>query len=102
MTNEFDKKGIRTKNFEKQKEIISEMSVYELMNMVIISEYAADVLKHDKRFEEAEELADAIGPVKTVLEKCKTDKKCPKCGKELYLSDLPQYDFLCFQCDENF
>lgn len=29
-------------------------------------------------------------------------KKCPKCGKQLYLSDLPQYDYVCPWCDENF
>lgn len=37
-----------------------------------------------------------------VIEKITTDKKCPKCGKTLYLSDLPQYDYVCAECDENF
>lgn len=31
-----------------------------------------------------------------------TDKKCPKCQKTLFLSDLPQYDYVCGKCDENF
>ena len=37
-----------------------------------------------------------------VIEKITTNKKCPKCGKILYLSDLPQYDYVCTECDENF
>lgn len=31
-----------------------------------------------------------------------TDKKCPKCGDILYTSDIPNYDYLCIPCDENF
>lgn len=31
------------------------------------------------------------------------DKKvCPRCGGLLYVSDLPQYDYVCPDCDENF
>lgn len=37
-----------------------------------------------------------------VIEKITTSKRCPKCGKILYLSDLPQYDYVCTYCDENF
>lgn len=33
---------------------------------------------------------------------CKTNMKCPFCGDYLYLSDLPQYDYICYTCDENF
>ena len=33
---------------------------------------------------------------------CKTNVKCHKCGSYLYLSDLPQYDYVCYECDENF
>lgn len=36
------------------------------------------------------------------IEECETEEKCPRCGSPLYLSDLPQYDFVCLNCDENF
>lgn len=36
------------------------------------------------------------------LKRFQTDKKCPKCGKTLYLSDLPEYDYLCTDCQENY
>lgn len=32
----------------------------------------------------------------------RTNAKCPKCGKILLMSDLPQYDYVCYECDENF
>lgn len=31
-----------------------------------------------------------------------TNKKCAKCGKQLLISDLKQYKYLCLNCDENF
>ena len=37
-----------------------------------------------------------------VIKKITTQKKCPKCGRTLYLSDLPQYEYVCTECDENF
>ncbi len=37
-----------------------------------------------------------------VIEKITTEKKCPKCRRILYLSDLPQCDYVCTECDENF
>ena len=31
-----------------------------------------------------------------------TDKECPRCGSKLYCSDLPEYDYVCVECEENF
>ena len=31
-----------------------------------------------------------------------TSARCPKCGKQLYTSDIPGYSFVCEECDENF
>lgn len=36
-----------------------------------------------------------------IFEKFGTDKKCFRCGSQLLVSDLPDYDYLCFECDEN-
>lgn len=47
-----------------------------------------------------------IEPVVTALEKviarCTTGVKCPRCGNQLFKSDMPQYDYVCFECEENF
>lgn len=45
----------------------------------------------------------AFGKLKWLLyTKHGLSKKCPKCGSQLLESDLPQYSYLCFECDENF
>lgn len=31
-----------------------------------------------------------------------TDKKCKKCGRDVYVSDLCSYPYVCLECDENF
>ena len=36
-----------------------------------------------------------------IFEKFGTDKKCFRCGSQLLESDLPDYSYLCFECDEN-
>ena len=42
------------------------------------------------------------GTIENILNRFQTDKKCPKCGKILYLSDLSEYDYLCTDCRENY
>lgn len=37
-----------------------------------------------------------------LLIKPKEKVYCPHCGAELFVSDLPYYDYVCFDCDENF
>lgn len=38
-----------------------------------------------------------------IIERLKcTKQKCPRCGAFLYESDLPEYTYLCKDCDENF
>jgi acetyl-CoA carboxylase beta subunit len=27
---------------------------------------------------------------------------CPRCGNNLYDTDIREYDFVCLECDENF
>lgn len=31
-----------------------------------------------------------------------TSARCPRCGKQLYTSDVDGYSFVCKECDENF
>lgn len=40
--------------------------------------------------------------VRDLIGQLETEKRCPKCGCQLLLSDLKQYDYLCPECDENF
>lgn len=40
--------------------------------------------------------------ISAIVEEITTNKKCPRCGEILYCSDLPEYDYVCVECDENF
>ena len=46
--------------------------------------------------------ADVEAELDELLRHFITKSTCPRCGAPLYLSDLPQYDFTCYECDENF
>lgn len=37
-----------------------------------------------------------------LLKEIETHAICPRCGEKLYCSDLPNYAFVCINCDENF
>lgn len=45
---------------------------------------------------------DLAMEVADYLAKFHYDGKCPHCGAQLYLSDLPQYGAVCYACQENF
>lgn len=40
--------------------------------------------------------------VRDLIHQLETERRYPKCGGQLLLSDLKQYDYLCPECDENF
>ena len=40
--------------------------------------------------------------VHDIVKAIKTERKCPRCNSPLYLSDLPEYDYVCVDCNENF
>ncbi len=40
--------------------------------------------------------------VHNIVKELLTDKKCPHCDALLYLSDLPDYEYVCIECEENF
>lgn len=74
-----------TKNYKKYKEaLLSQVSVTEMVSFDKGDEYCLNEIIHD------------------IVISLKTDKMCPHCGNELYCSDLPQYDYVCPECDENF
>lgn len=49
----------------------------------------------------AKDLIDNLNTEQNV-EYFKTNKKCNKCNHDLYKSDLKGYDYVCFNCQENF
>lgn len=74
-----------TENYKKFKEIlVDNIGVPTLVN-----------------FDEENDDALVIAVHETVKELL-TEKKCPHCDAPLYCSDLPQYDYICIECEENF
>ena len=51
---------------------------------------------------EPESVEELLQEVTACLDDFQTEGTCPHCGGPLYLSDLPQYDAVCYTCDENF
>ena len=39
---------------------------------------------------------------KNMIANCLTKPKCPRCDKQLFCSDIEEYDYVCANCDENF
>ena len=82
-----------------------ELYVDKLTSMIDLTdiEDAVKALKDDSNTVDA--YADRLLVAATfqmILQRLQTDKKCPKCGKILYLSDIEDYDYLCTSCQENF
>lgn len=45
---------------------------------------------------------DVIRPLESFSKACSTNKVCPKCGRNLYVSDIEDYEYVCTYCNENF
>lgn len=45
---------------------------------------------------------DVIKPLDKFVAACLTDKECPKCRRNLFFSDVEDYEYVCTYCDENF
>ena len=50
----------------------------------------------------SEERDCLLKELQDILAHFQVEARCPHCGGQLYLSDLPQYDTTCYHCDENF
>ena len=82
-----------------------ELYLDKLTSMIDISdlEYVVKALKDQSDPIEADiSRMAATKTLEEILRRMQTDKKCPRCGKTLCLSDLPEYDYLCTDCQENF
>lgn len=96
--NEFENQA--THNFKKQQEELSSLSITEVIRAYdYINQLSNMVDSNNEVLDDKEEI---LQPLLRVINNCKVDKTCPHCGADLYLSDLPQYDFVCYNCEENF
>lgn len=98
--NEFDTPEDRTKEFEDCQNAIKDLSITDIVKTVdYINELSTFIPSDNKIFDYFSEIVE---PIVKVIDKCRTDKKCPHCGCYLFKSDLPQYNYVCAECNENF
>ena len=99
MINEFDTKELRTKNFKEHQEAMHDLSVTSIVKVLDFIGELKDLFPDTMQEFDIDEI---VMPLKMVATKCKTNKKCLHCQSTLFKSDLPQYDYVCVECDENF
>ena len=91
-----------TENYIEHSKAISKLSIADIIRAVDYINLLAQFV--NKENEILDDTADITAPFNGVIEKLRTAEKCRRqdCGCWLYKSDLPQYDFVCPECDENF
>ena len=100
MINEFGTIKMETKNFKGYKEAIGNISVTNICDLMeYINQLTTYIPENDHVLDD---LNDIIEPFEKVINRVTTNKICPHCKSYLFKSDLPQYDYVCKICDENF
>jgi formylmethanofuran dehydrogenase subunit E len=97
MINEFDTPAQRTQNFNAHRDVMGDVSVRDIY-------WAVNYMEHGHKNDDSFDLDDVYESLASVLDKLRRSQQCPQCDEayEIYVSDLPQYDFVCVRCNENF
>ncbi len=88
-----------------KKDLVVSLSTKEDIPIVSINWLLEDVQKVLPYVGDAllqKELIESAELFRNYINRFLTEKKCPRCKTLLFLSDLPQYDYVCSECDENF
>ena len=94
--------GPCTKNYLAHREALSSLSIVDIVRVVDYVVSLSQFLNDD--LEILNHMDSILEPFYAVIHQLKTEEICRRegCGSSLYKSDLPQYDFVCPLCDENF
>jgi hypothetical protein len=90
----------RSANFVRHGELMGNFSITNIVK-------AYDYIKLLSQFipkenEVLDDMDNALSPLLEVIRELQLSKECPHCAAGLFMSDLPQYDSVCVECDENF
>lgn len=100
MINEFETTKMETKNYKEYKEAMKNISIVDICVLIdYIEKLSIYIPENDHIFDN---FYDIINPFERIINKIKTNKICPHCKSYLFKSDLPQYDYVCQNCNENF
>lgn len=100
MINEFDNIKECTDNYADEKEIMSELSISDLCKAVDLINAMSNIIPQNNEVQD--EVDSVLEPLYDIIVQLRVENQCPHCDMQLYKSDLPQYDFVCPSCDENF
>ena len=100
MINEYDTKELRSSNFEAHQKAIESLSIVDIVR---IGDYVNELSTFiPSNNEVLDYLGWIVEPFVKIMDELRTDKECPRCGCYLFKSDLPQYEYVCAECDQNF
>lgn len=85
-----------TSNFKDAQKEIATLSLGDVMNIYNIINCL------HLGIDPVDGIENVLSMLEKIIGRCETAAKCPRCGEFLFKSDLPQYDYVCFVCDENF
>ena len=91
-----------TSNFKKHEAIKKNISIAELEFAIDCADRLLDEIRDDKLNEFTWELEQSLNSLRKIVDQALTTRICPKCGQFLIVSDVPEYDYGCSNCDENF
>ena len=100
MINEFDTKGLRSNNFEAHHKAIESLSIVDIVRIVDYVNELSTFIPSDN--EVLDYLGWIVEPFVRIIDELRTEEECPRCGCYLFKSDLPQYEYVCAECDRNF
>ena len=100
MINEFDVKGLRSNNFEAHHKAIESLSIVDIVRIVDYVNELSTFIPSDN--EVLDYLEWIVEPFVKIMDELRTNEECPRCGHYLFKSDLPQYGYVCADCDQNF
>lgn len=90
-----------SENYKKyQSKMLSEISLGELMKLVDFIRLLSELAPEPNEI--VDDALDLAQEVDAKIATFQIGEQCPRCSATLYLSDLPQYDSACYECDENF
>ena len=96
--NEYEEEA--TNNYKEHQRAIAELSITDIVKASdYINELASFIPENNEVLDYLESIQEPLLKVIRILQ---TKEECPHCGCILYSSDLPQYSFVCPECDENF
>lgn len=89
-----------TPNFVLQEEAKANISFADIVKATDYINQLTDFVPQRSKLHDEKEFV--LKPFVDYIEKTETERVCPRCGNPLFKSDLPQYDYICTACDENF